>query len=449
MSVKRTKKVDYTQAQIDKATKECYSALSTARMTIRKNFPWYSTITYGLIPQMVPGLGTLGVSPGMVMIIDPFWYVDMQKEIDPKVTGLERKNQADAMRAGVVIHEVHHILRGMSRIESLCVAGEDPDLVNKAFDIPINDGLKGSSVSLPSWACYSDTFGFPEGKTGEQYLEMFKKDSKARKKAKSSRQVGSGMCGGCAGNSAMKELEEKFDKEIGRSSADKNRLRREGLKAISDASPAGCGSLADSIAEILGKGNEKPQVPWKSKARHILRTATGRVTSGRSDFSYRRPSRRSWTRGIIRPGMIDRKPVIFLVEDSSGSMGAKQLRHGRVEMISVFKSLGIDEAWFCDIDAGVAMEPKIISLRDLAKMPVRGRGGTNFCPGIEIAQKLYPRPELLIYFTDGDGPAPKKKPKNMEVIWCIVPTANGRRPAPWGQLILVSNDQKLREPYNW
>lgn len=444
----------------EKARKACLSALSTARLAISKKYPYYGTVVYGLIPRMAPGYGTLGVTPGMVLVIDPIWYVNMEKEIDKDLQGVKRKEAADEMRAGVLIHEAHHILRGMSRIETLIAAGEDRGTVNKMFDIPINDNLKDSDVLLPKWVCYSSTFDFPKGLTGEQYLELFKKSSKAQKKAKSmdkgkggkgsgTPQVGAGGCGGCAGNPTNKELEDRLDKEVGRSQVDKERIRREGLKSLHEAAQAGRGTLAGELSELLGKGDEKPMVPWQAKCRHIIRATSGRITSGRADFSYRRPSRRSWTRGIIRPGMIDRKPEIMFLEDSSSSMGAKQLRHGRTEMVSAFRALGIDEAWFSDVDAGVALEPRRIHVKDLTKIPVHGRGGTDFRPGIEIAQKLYPRPEILIYITDGDGPAPDKPPKNMEVIWCIVPTPYGRKPANWGHLVLVSNDQTLREPYNW
>jgi predicted metal-dependent peptidase len=437
----------------DKIKMECLSALATARMSIRKNFPYYSTIIYGLIPRMAPGYGTLGVTPGMVLIVDPTWYVGMENEIDDAVKGLERKRMADDMRAGVLIHEAHHILRGLERIESLVAAGEDRGIVNKMFDIPINDSLKKSNVPLPSWVIYSSTYKFPEGLTGEQYLELFKKSPSAQKEEKSQRnnkKVGAGNCGGCAGNPTDGEVEKAFDEAVGRSSVDKSRIRRGALKELQDAVKSGaCGNMPAGLEETLGKGDEKAMVPWEAKCRHIIRASAGRIISGRSDFSYRRPSRRSWTRGIIRPGMVDRNPEIMLMEDSSASQSETQLRQGRAEMVKVFKSLGIDEAWFCDVDAQVAMAPKRVRVTDINKLPVHGRGGTDFRPGIALAQTLKPRPELLIYFTDGDGTAPEKAPKNMEVIWCIVPSAHGRKPANWGHLVLVSNDQVLREPYNW
>jgi hypothetical protein len=42
------------------------------------------------------------------------------------------------------------------------------------------------------------------------------------------------------------------------------------------------------------------------------------------------------------------------------------------------------------------------------------------------------RPDVLVYFTDGHGPAPKERPV-VAVIWCLTPA--GRRPAPWGWLL--------------
>jgi predicted metal-dependent peptidase len=145
--------------------------------------------------------------------------------------------------------------------------------------------------------------------------------------------------------------------------------------------------------------------------------------------------------------MIDRKVVVGLVEDSSGSMGKKQFLAARAEMAGIFKQLGISDAWFMDADAAVAHEPKRIRLRELATLPVVGRGGTDFRPAIKKIRELRPKPDICIYLTDGDGTAPANPPQDLEVVWCIVPSHNGRRPARWGHLVVVSDDQELREPY--
>jgi predicted metal-dependent peptidase len=432
---------------------QCLEALSLARSYIRREAPYYSTIVYGFIPHFEVGLGTLGVTPGMALIVDPKWYVEMNKEVG-HITTMPEDEATYKMQAGVLVHEASHILRGMDRLDSLVKTGIPGDIVNKGFDIPINDDAKECGWLLPKWALYSSTFGFPPNLTGEQYVDLLleMKEKKPEKynaisnKSGKGDKVSGGKCGGCGGN-GNEELEARVDAETGRSKADRGRIRKEALIQVREAIAQGRDNVPGSYSQLLEDNDKKSVVPWRSRLRNIVRRASGQVMSGRADFSLRRPSKRSYTRGIVRPGMIDKKPEIMFAEDSSGSMGTEQILSVRAEIKGIFSQLAIENAWFVDIDAAVAAAPRRIRLRDLAKLPVHGRGGTDFRPGIEIAQTLSPRPDILIYLTDGDGVAPKQAPKNMTVVWCIVPTSYGRRPARWGELVVVSDDQVLRDPY--
>ena len=75
-----------------------------------------------------------------------------------------------------------------------------------------------------------------------------------------------------------------------------------------------------------------------------------------------------------------------------------------------------------------------------------GRGGTSFIPAIAAASKLSPRPDLLIYCTDGDGDAPKCPPQGMSVVWAIIMGvyARAKAPAHWGHTVVVSEDPRQR-----
>ena len=64
---------------------------------------------------------------------------------------------------------------------------------------------------------------------------------------------------------------------------------------------------------------------------------------------------------------------------------------------------------------------------------VRGRGNTDLRPPFEPAIIGQVRPDLIIYFTDGDGPAPLKPPA-IPTIWCL---NSDVRPAPWGLPIMI------------
>lgn len=478
--------------KINEIEDKCLEALAVARYIIRQRAPYFSSVVYGFIVRMIPGIHTLGVSKGMVLALDPEWFVNMENEvlkIDKAAKGQVLRDKADLMRASVLVHEVMHFVRGLSRLDALRELGADPYVVNEAFDIPINDDLAAAGWIFPRWVVYSSNYKFKPGLTGEQYYELLRKqreqsglgtgadssqspsgasgtsrsrgtrgDSKAdstgtgdgsepgsdsgsgasgKGGGKGLPKIGAGHCGGCAGTPLDGELEERLDAEDGRSEADKDRIRKQAINDVREAESQGRGSIPASLKELIALEDVAPTVNWRSRLRHVLRRATGRVVSGQADFSMRRPSKRSYTRGVIRPSMVERKVIVAMVEDSSGSMGAEQLRSAREEACGVFKQLGISTAWFIDADAEVSCPPKMISMRDLAILPVTGRGGTDFRPAIAAAQKLVPKPDILIYFTDGDGVAPDAPPKGMAVVWCVVPSRYRRKPAEWGELIFV------------
>jgi predicted metal-dependent peptidase len=443
------------QTGIDYST-ACLNALAVARAFVRREAPYYSTIIYGLVPHFVEGIHTLGVTKGMALLIDPKWYVEMEQEVGHVIKAnpaLSKEEAALSMRAGVLVHEANHILRGIDRIDSMIRSGIDKLIVNRGFDMPINDDIRATGWHLPSWAVYPDKYGFPSGLTGEQYVELLMqmKEKQPDKFCKiqemgGAPSVGSGKCGGCGGN-GEDEFEAKVDSEVGRPKADQQRIRKEAIIQVREEAAAGRGNIPASLKELIDVSEKRSVVPWRTRLRRTIRRATGRIQVGRADFSLRRPSKRSYSRGLVRPGMIDKKPEILCIEDSSGSMGPEQLKAVRVEIKGIFTQLGIPEVWFCDIDAAVASKPQRLRLSDLATLPVHGRGGTDFRPGIEMAKHLVPKPDILIYLTDGDGPAPASPPKGLTVVWCIVPTPYGRRPARWGELVLVTDDQKLMDPY--
>jgi predicted metal-dependent peptidase len=455
---------------LSKEETECLRVLAEVRALIRQKAPYYSRILYGLRPYFEKDLGTLGVTKGMVLIIDPVWFVKMDEALVDLDPGEDEKKARLHMQAGCIVHECNHIFRNLDRIERM----PDKDLANKAFDIPINDDLKEGGWTLPHWAIYSDSYDFEPGLSGEAYYELLKKGAKKKKgkgggggkgkkgkggkgnkKGKGGGSSGegkfaAGKCGTCAGGAIDKKLEEEVDAKYGKSKATRQRIRKNALNDIQRElrkGGKGRGTIPASFKELIEIEEKPPMVPWRVRLARVCRRATGRVVSGRSDFSLRRPSKRSYCRGIIRPGMIDRKPIIAFVEDSSGSMGPSQLKQARIEAAGVMKQTGVENAWFMDADAAVAAPPRIIRLRDIAQLPVHGGGGTNFIPALKRVEELNPKPDVVIYLTDGDGPAPKNPPKGFEVVWCIVPTGYGRKPANWGHLIVCSDDQELREPY--
>jgi predicted metal-dependent peptidase len=471
---KKEKKKDYSD--------DCLRARSETRAFIKQKAPYFMTIMYGFVPRLIPGLRTMGVTNQMVLVVDPEWFVEMQRNI-PDLTGNSLKERMIEMRGACLAHEGMHVLRGIDRIEAIVRAGVDKTIANIGFDIPINDDLRDAGWHLPGWAMFADTFGFEKGLTGEQYCELLEQrtekiellcgfssgdaagdsaggsggsgddsdgegsDSGSGSGSADQHSGGKGRLKGriCAGGFIENDVAEEVNKESGRSKADCQRIRKDGIREIVEASK-GRGDVPGSYEEYLEDSVES-RVPWRTQLAQIIRKASGRVMVGQADFSLRRPSKRSYTRGIIRPGMIERKVEVAFIEDSSGSMGREELMHARAEASAVFQQLCVSDAWFMDADTQVASPPERIGMRELATLPVRGRGGTDFRQPLDVASKLQPKPDVVIYLTDGDGEAPPGPPPGIEVVWCIVPTSWGRRPANWGHLVVVSDDQELCEPY--
>lgn len=442
------------------AVDEAAVLLAQARGYIRKHSPYLYSTTLSLVPYWVPGFSTLGVSDQLVCIIDPEWWVSLT---------------STKIRASCLVHEVSHVLRGMERLAAL----PDPRLANVAGDIPINDDLKKNPElwELPEFAIYSTTFGFPEGLTLEQYYELLSK--KVQKEGMCAdgtdpgggsgegsdigkdgapykignvpiaNKVCAGGCGSAGGNSPNAAAERRANQEAGRDKADVQQVVKDGRKAVAayHKENQGRGSVPDSLQEVLDWEDKEAIVPWRSLLANSLRKTAGRIITGQADFSMRRPSRRSLVRATPRPGLVDHQITVVIIEDTSGSMGHEQLLAGRVEACSVLTQLNISQAYYLAADADVS-DMRTIRLRDIPTLPVTGRGGTNFAPALAACERLRnPKPDIVIYFTDGDGYAPEQPPKGFEVIWCIVPSPWQTMPARWGTTVIMSDDVEVRRAY--
>ena len=66
---------------------------------------------------------------------------------------------------------------------------------------------------------------------------------------------------------------------------------------------------------------------------------------------------------------------------------------------------------------------------------VMGRGGTDLRPPFAADLLRKHRPNLVLYFTDGCGPAPENPPR-MPVIWVL--TDSGQMPCKWGRKVRMN-----------
>jgi len=441
--------------------------LELARLELEKLAPYMSAIQYKLVPVFVVGLNTLGVSKDCILSVDPIRVVDDPELSDPETL------------AGVLFHECWHVQEHMERIEVLLQQGEDENLVTLAADLAINGPLQQAGVKLPSWGAFPGSYGYPDGETLEQYLERLKADAKkvyrlmgsppgsgdgddqGQGGKSSSKQKGqggkdgmrwdicSGVSGSAGGGASNDPVEDELkSRGLGRSKDEVQSAREEVVHAVREhVEQQGRGSVPGHLKQLLDSvPKKKSKNDWKRTLSRIVRRASGIAISGGSDFSLRRPSKRSLLRGILRPGMIDQQWVPCLIRDTSGSMGTKQLHEANNEAIALMEQTGVEQVWWADADTQ-QYGFKLVRLKDIPRLDPVGRGGTSFIEPLARAAKLKPRPDVIIYLTDGDGSAPDKPPKGIPVIWCIVPSRWRSKPADWGHIVICTEEQSVVDEF--
>lgn len=255
--------------------------------------------------------------------------------------------------------------------------------------------------------------------------------------------IGSGCCGGIAGRQ-VSPLEQQLNEENGRSEIEQKRIVKQTLEDIKQhAAQHGRGSVPGSLLQAIDVAEKKSTIRWQAKLMHWLKKCFGALEAGGMDYSLAQLSKQSYALGFPRPGLVQFQPEVAFVLDTSASMGTEQIVEALIESIGIMMALGIDTVWFIQADTRVATKPKRVRLRDLkGRVKIHGRGGTNFDHALRTVEKLKPKPDLCVYFTDGDGHV-SYKPKGMEVVWCVVRNHwNQKPPCNWGHTVIIAEEAK-------
>lgn len=187
----------------------------------------------------------------------------------------------------------------------------------------------------------------------------------------------------------------------------RERIRRMGIGRFG-------GRTSQAIGETRGK------IKWVQ----FLRRFVGRHLKSKPDF--RQPPRRFPHLVGVFPGRRRRqgRPHILVVIDTSASMtiGLLEQVNGELSRLATEYLVTVVE---CD-----AKIQQVYPYRRVQS--VQGRGGTDLRPVFEPSFMNVHRPDLIVYFTDGQGPAPTNAPP-IPVLWCLTP--HGVLPTTWGQTI--------------
>ena len=367
--------------------------------------------------------------------------------------------------ASVILHEASHVLYNhFIRGESMAA---DAYTQNIAGDFEINTGLEGLEKVDLNFAVFPDRkpYTFPRHKTLEQYVHYLLNDPKHKEDMKDRKKKGGGQGQGAPSPGAGKgqtakageaqsspsgksdpngdpsdsggggdkdekasgaqkghshngvvcdqntdEREEAADEAgIEKASVSEQQIAKKNTairtaEAAEAARQAGDGALANFF-DYARKNMQPPKVNWRNILRKILASNVDAIVKGKSDYSYKRTSRRLSDSKFIFPGMVTYQPKLMMGVDTSGSMSEEDHRRAIREIEGIIKSVNRnkDSLRIFSVDTEVK---NCRPVSDVNKLRLQGGGGTQMGVGVDYCRTLPKKeiPDLYICATDGFVP---------------------------------------------
>ena len=455
--------------------------ITAGRLKALHAAPYFRSIILNFVVREAPGLGTVAVTDNGFFLVDYAFIMTLGGE----VPGPSKDQAAVKQMAGLWIHETFHRLNKHGQRRGT----RDPRVWNFAGDMAINTTIREMGMDLPPDGMWPSLFGFAEGLPADEYYEMLMKlpqqkvcqaqakgaqgqkgekgqgqggkgpkgeegDSEGESEEGGGQDAdhdnpgggdpshgddprsGGGWCGSCAGRKVPGEPDKGDPDE--RSEAEMERGVREVASAIAEYGKKNIGKLPASLQRWAEEALQPAKVPWRQKLASVTRMAVA-WSMGAIDHKYDSPSRRQAGIGYgsgrpILPRLRRPIPRVAVVIDTSGSMGSAEVTSAMNEVKGVLDAVGA-QVDFIACDAAVHSMVKVSSIRE-AVANLKGGGGTDFRPAFEAAEKLSPKPNVLIFATDGYGPAPAAPPFGMKVVWLLI-GKNAPKPAVWGDEINI------------
>lgn len=416
-------------------TSEQREKLGLAKLALCEARPYLTTCVYALRTVEVEEPLVPGAPP--TMATDKFYRL----YVNPGIIDTLSVKQLIA----VLYHECMHILRAHS---DRLPARLNPMAWNIAADAEINDDIRAEGLEIPKESVFPENLKAPEKLSAEEYVAYMRQLPQSKDgsgipmdlpggqggQGESKPKAGAGACGSAAhghkqdyekpgpgeegGGDAVDEISgEMIRKKV----AEEVQKHAKGRGSV----PGHWSRWADDLID--------PQVPWNRLLRNFVRKAI-RDGQGASDYTYRRPGRRSQNR-IIMPGMFSPKPSVAVVGDTSGSMSGGDLAVILAETKGLIRAVG-GEVHFFAVDSEVHKQGRV---RDAKKIQLQGGGGTDMSRGIEAA--LTVNPNVVVVITDCETPW-GTPPKGVPIV--VVAVGESGSVPSWAQEIRVKTGDLKR-----
>jgi predicted metal-dependent peptidase len=182
------------------------------------------------------------------------------------------------------------------------------------------------------------------------------------------------------------------------SDAEKEEIRQEMKQAILNAAQQSeAGSMPAGVERLI-KQMTDPVMPWRELIQTNLTSAI------KSDYTWMRPSRRSWHMDAIMPGMNPGEEIdVDIYIDMSGSISNKQGMQFLSEvagMMDAFDGYNLRVTCF-DTKCYNTQEFSSENMENIEEYELHGGGGTDFDSIFDDLKEAGRVPNRLIVFTDG------------------------------------------------
>lgn len=197
---------------------------------------------------------------------------------------------------------------------------------------------------------------------------------------------------------------------------ERERVRQEIKQAILNAaSSAEAGTIPKGVERLIKQVTD-PVMPWRELIQTNLTSAI------RTDFSWMRPSRRSWHMDAIMPGMTPGEEIdVTVAIDMSGSISNTQAQAFLGEIGGMMEAFdGYKVHVFCfDTDTYNPADFTSDNMDTIDGYEPAGGGGTDFDAIFRYLKNNAMEPKRLIVFTDGYPCGSWGDPDYCDTTWII------------------------------
>ena len=183
------------------------------------------------------------------------------------------------------------------------------------------------------------------------------------------------------------------------SKAERDAIKDEVREALLQAAQAtgGAGNLPSGVKRLI-KDLTKPVVNWRELLEQQIQSTI------KDDFSWLRPSRRSWHMDAVMPGLMPGTQIdVCIAIDTSGSIGEADIKAFMAEIKGIMEAYDEYKIQIWSFDTEVYNHQVFTSdtLDDILTYEPQGGGGTDFMANWRYMMENNIEPKKFIMFTDG------------------------------------------------